>query len=232
MTGNDHRDPKRIVEAGYDLIAERYSEWTGETLEDERARYVSLLFERLPPGAEVLELGCATGVPTTRELVKRFAVTGVDISARNIALAQQRAPQAIFKQADITQLTLPPESYDAVIAFYTITHVPREEHLQLLQQIAAWLRPGGLFIATMGAGDDPGTVEDDWLGAPMYFSAFDAATNRRLVRDAGLDLLSADEITHDENGQAVTFLWVVARKPDRIPPDATLSADPGQPAPG
>jgi hypothetical protein len=85
----------------------------------------------------------------------------------------------------------------------------------LLQQIAAWLRPGGLFIATMGSGDDPGTVEEDWLGAPMYFSAFDAATNRRLVRKAGLELLSADEITHDEDGKPVTFIWVVARKPDR-----------------
>lgn len=206
MADKIHCDPKGIVEAGYDLIAERDAEWTGETLVDERERYVSLLFEKLPIGAEVLELGCATGVPTTRELVKRFAVTGVDISARHIALARKQAPQANFKQADITQLTLPPESYDAVIAFYTITHVPREEHVQLLHQIAAWLRPGGLFIATMGAGDDPGTVEDDWLGAPMYFSAFDAATTRRLVREAGLELLSADEITHDEDGKPVTFV--------------------------
>jgi SAM-dependent methyltransferase len=205
--------PKQIVEAGYDRIAERYSEWTGETLVDERERYVALLWESLPDGAEILELGCATGVPTTRELVKRFAVTGVDISARNIALAKERVPEATFMQADITQLTLPPASFDAVIAFYTITHVPREEHAQLLRNIASWLRPGGLFVASMGAGDDPGTVEDDWLGAPMYFSAFDATTNRRLVREAGWELLSADEITGDEDGEPVTFLWVVAHKP-------------------
>jgi SAM-dependent methyltransferase len=213
MSEPDELDPKRVVEAGYDRIAERYSEWTGETLIDERARFVSLLYESLPGGAEVLELGCATGVPTTRELVKRFSVTGVDISARSIALAKERVPEATFVQADITQLDLPPASFDAVIAFYTITHVPREEHAALLRSIATWLRPGGVFMASMGAGDDPGTVEDDWLGAPMYFSAFDAATNRRLVEDAGFELLSAEEITSDEDGVPVTFLWVVARKP-------------------
>jgi SAM-dependent methyltransferase len=138
---------------------------TGEVLDGERTRVVTLLRDRLPAGAKVLELGCATGVPTTRELVKRFAVTGVEISARNIALARQRVPEARLLHADITQLDLPPASFDAVVAFYTITHVPREEHAPLLQGIARWPRPGGLFVASMGAGDDPGTVEDDWLGA-------------------------------------------------------------------
>ena len=213
MSDNDTMNPKDIVEAGYDRIAERYAAWTGETLDEERQRYVSLLVEQLPVGATILELGCATGVPTTRELVRYFAVTGVDISARNIALARQRVPEARFERADITRLTLPPASVDAVIAFYTITHVPREEHAPLLRNIATWLRPGGLFVASMGASDDPGTVEDDWLGAPMYFSAFDAESNRLLVREAGLELLSADEITRDEDGQPVTFLWVVAKKP-------------------
>jgi SAM-dependent methyltransferase len=214
MTTHERLDPKRVVEAGYDRIAERYSEWTGETLTDERSRFVSLLFERLPAGAAILELGCATGVPTTRELVKRFAVTGVDISARSIALAKQQVPEATFIHADMTRLDFPPASFDAVIAFYSITHVPREEHAQLLQDIATWLRPGGLFVASLGAGDDPGGVEEDWLGAPMYFSAFDSDTNRRLVQEAGLQLLIADDITGDEDGVPVTFLWVVATKPD------------------
>jgi hypothetical protein len=44
----------------------------------------------------------------------------------------------------------------------------------------------------------------------MYFSAFDSMTSKRLVRDAGFELLRADEITEDENGVPVTFLWVVA----------------------
>lgn len=218
MKAGAHRSPKELVAAGYDRIAERYADWTGEHLADERERYVALLVDRLPPGADVLELGCATGVPTTRELVTRFAVTGVDISARSIALAQQRVPEATFIHADTTRLEMPPERFDAILAFYAITHIPREEHEHLMRHVTRWLRPGGLFIASLGASDDPGTVEEDWLGTPMYFSAFDAATNQHLVQAAGLELLSADEITADEDGVPVTFLWVVARKPVRVAP--------------
>ena len=33
--------------------------------------------------------------------------------------------------------------FDAICAFYSITHVPREQHALLLRRIASWLRPGG-----------------------------------------------------------------------------------------
>jgi hypothetical protein len=59
----------------------------------------------------------------------------------------------------------------------------------------------------------------------MYFSGFDATTNRRLVREAGLDLLSAEEITSDEDGVPVTFLWVVARRPFRMPGNEPVPSD-------
>lgn len=213
MTSLDRSNPKRIVEEGYDRIAKRYAAWTGDILRGPRARYIPLLVEALPGGAEVLELGCATGVPTTRELVKHFSVTGVDISSQNIERAEKQVPEARFEKADITRLAFPPARFDAVIAFYTITHIPREAHVKLLQNIASWLRPGGLFIASMGAAGDPGSVEENWLGAPMYFSAFDSSTNRRLIDEAGLHIISADEITEDEDGTPVTFLWLVARKP-------------------
>ena len=82
-----------------------------------------------------------------------------------------------------------------------------------MHDIATWLRPGGLLVATMGAGSTAASVEPDWLGVPMYFSHFDGTTNRRLVEDAGLRIISAREETADEDGVPVTFLWVVARKP-------------------
>jgi SAM-dependent methyltransferase len=206
-------DPKRIVADGYDRIAERYSEWTGTELSGPRARYVGIIRERIPTGSSILELGCATGVPVTRALAERYAVTGVDLSPRQIDLAKRQVPNADFLVADMVTLDLPPASFGAVVTFYAITHIPREEHPTLLSNIARWLRPGGLLIATLGAGDDPGTVEADWLGAPMFFSGFDTATGQQLVTDAGFDLVSATEITEDEDGVPVTFLWVVAQKP-------------------
>jgi hypothetical protein len=99
------------------------------------------------------------------------------------------------------------------VAFFSTIHVPREEQPGLLAKIARWLRPGGLFVATMGARSTENGYEEDWLGAPMYWSHFDAETNQRLVEEAGLITESATLETADEDGAPVTFLWVVAHKP-------------------
>ena len=205
-------DPKQVVEEGYDCIAERYLEWARTNRAEERARYTSVLLDELPRGAKVLDLGCGAGVPTTQQLAQRFEVTGVDFSARQLALARQNVPQAQFIQADITQLNLPPGSFDGVAAFYSLIHVPREEQPSLLQDIASWLHPGGLFVATMGVHSVKADFAKDYLGAPMYWSGFDSETNERLVEEAGLRIISTREETATEFDKSVTFLWTIAQR--------------------
>lgn len=204
--------PQELVAHSYDAIAERYAAWTGDALAGARQRYVELLQREIPPGAPVLDLGCGTGVPVARALATRYRVTGVDGSARSIELARQNVPDATFLQADMTQVEFPSASFAAVISSYAIIHVPRVEHAALLQRLAGWLQPGGLLIATMGAVESEG-MEEDWLGAPMYWSHFDAGTNQQLVTNAGFELVEAALDTADEDGQPITHLWIVGRKP-------------------
>ncbi len=206
-------DPKAIVARGYDQIAERYLAWSATVRVAERERYTRLLLDALPTDADVLELGCGAGIPTTQCLAEQFAVTGFDLSPRQIALARRNVPGATFVVGDMTALTFPPASFDALCAFYAITHVPRDEHAGLLARIASWLRPGGLFVASFSNGGTIGMVEDDWLGAPTYFSGYDAEANRRLVRDAGLVVERGQAETDDEFGKPATFFWIVACKP-------------------
>jgi ubiquinone/menaquinone biosynthesis C-methylase UbiE len=208
------QDPKKIVSEGYDLIASRYSEWAGQTGLLERTKYTSLILKRLQTGDKLLELGCGTGIPTTRRLAQHLDVTGVDISPRNIELARHNVPKAELVCGDMTALDLPDESFDGVSAFYSIIHVPRDEHLDLFKSITGWLKPGGLFVATLSASDTEAGYETDWLGAPMYWSGYDGETNQRLVKEAGLSIISAREEVTEEFGKPVTFLWVVAEKPE------------------
>jgi imidazolonepropionase-like amidohydrolase len=140
-------------------------------------------------------------------------VTGVDISRRQIELARANVPSATFIQADVSALRFPDATFDAVVSFHMLGHLPRDEHGPLYRSIASWLRPGGLFVASTTTFWDYGTVEADWLGAPMYFSGLSSDVGLALMRAAGLEVVSANEETIDEDGQKVTFLWVVARKP-------------------
>lgn len=206
-------DPKRIVASGYDRLAGRYDRWASELRVEERERYTTLLMEGLPAGAAVLDLGCGSGMLLTRRLAIRFAVTGVDLSARLIEQARRNVPSATFICGDMTRLSFPPARFDGVAAFYSLTHVPPDDLAPLLACVATWLRPGGLFVASMGASRDPGSIEHDWLGVPMYFSGHDSATGRQLVAQAGLQIVSARTEIAEEDDRPVPFLWVVARKP-------------------
>ncbi|HEU0077117.1 MAG TPA: class I SAM-dependent methyltransferase [Longimicrobiaceae bacterium] len=205
-------DPKRIVEQGYDRIAERHAEWAGRTRAEERERYARLLFEVLPASARVLELGCGVGVPTTRRLAERFRVTAVDLSARHVALARENVPGAEVVQGDMARLELPPASFDAVAAFYSIIHVPRDEHAELFRRIAGWLGPGGVMLAALGTRDVSAGYEADWLGAPMYWSSHEPRVELRNIEAAGLAVERAEIETAEEDGQPVSFLWVLARR--------------------
>ncbi len=211
---NDPIDPKEIVARGYDRIGWRYTERAIQANFDERAQYVDMLIERLPTGSKVLDLGCGAGVPTTKQLAEHFTVTGIDISKRQIDRARYNVPNATFMQADMADLEFPPGSFDAVTAFYSIIHLPRDEQPKLLQSITAWLRPGGLLVATMGATSTEVGFEEIWLGTSMYWSHFDSDTNKRLLEDAGFRLISARVKTSESQGESETFLWAVAQKPE------------------
>jgi SAM-dependent methyltransferase len=205
-------DPKQIVEAGYDAIADRYQAWAS-SFHTPAMGWLDDLLSRLEDGSEILDLGCGRGVPFTQKLARRHRVTGVDISPRQLELARSLVPEAAFVQADATELEHLRQSLDAVVSLFMLGHVPRGEQGPLLRRIAGWLRPGGFLLATMATGGTE-EVDPDWLGAPMYFASHTPEENRGLVRAAGLEIVRDRVIPHHEPGHGdVSFMWLLARKP-------------------
>ena len=206
-------DPKALVARGYDAIVERFAEWQEGIVGDERGRWVRELLARLPPDPDVLELGCGAAVESTALLAARGRLTGVDISREQLRRARERLPGAVFVEGDITKVGFRAGSFDAVVSLFVLQHVPHDELPRLLASVARWLRRGGHFLATMGV-RGRGEFVEDWLGVPMFFNSITADESRRLVRDAGLELVHDEVVTQDEPGHgARAFLWVLARRP-------------------
>jgi SAM-dependent methyltransferase len=205
------REPKEIVARGYDAIALRYAEWAGQ-VDSPVMEWVRDLDARLDVDGDVLELGCGRGVPVTRELARRHRVTGVDISAVQVELARHHVPEASFVHADATELEVAPASFDAVVALFVFGHVPIEEQSGLIARIGLWLRDGGLFLGTFGAGDGGEQIDADWLGAPMFFASLGGDAYLPLLRDAGLEPVRDEVVAHHEPGHGeVSFRWTLAR---------------------
>jgi SAM-dependent methyltransferase len=205
-------DPRTaLVAAGYDAMIDTWEAWKSRIEDDPRAEWCGELLDRLPPNAIAVELGCGGGTAETRALAERFRVTGVDLSEAQLARARERVPEAVYLRADLTAVDFPQGSLDAVASFYVLNHVPRELLAPLFARVHTWLRPDGLLLATLGAGDLPGWT-GDFLGPPSYFSGYPPETNRRLLDDAGFVLIRDKLVTIREPEGDATFHWILGRR--------------------
>ena len=203
-------DPRtQIVADGYDVIGETFAAWREDAVGDPRREWEDKLVSRLKVGARVLELGCGGGSPETKRLAQRFAVTGVDISPRQVERARAAIPEAEFVCADFTELELPAGSFAAVDSFYVFNHVPRELLAPLLGDIHAWLVPGGWLLAAFGQSDNAGWT-GEWLGAPTFFSSYLPEVNSRLVREAGFRIEQDEVVAWEGPDGPERFQWVLA----------------------
>jgi ubiquinone/menaquinone biosynthesis C-methylase UbiE len=140
-----------------------------------------------PKNAEVLEVGCGTGV-LTRVLANRTgikSVIGVDPAASLIEEARKLAsglPNASFQEADGRTLPFADASFDAVIFDSTLSHVPEPE--RALAEAYRVMRPSGWLGAFDG---DYGTTtvaltDHDPLQTCVDAMVANSVNDRRLVR--------------------------------------------------
>ena len=209
-------DPKTLIEHGYDQIAPAYLAWSAPRPTTTRLSYLNKLLTYLPSGANILELGCGAGVPSTRSLILHdLKVTGVDISAAQIALAREHVPQATLIHADMMALSFPPSTFDAVVAFYAIFHLPREEQGMMIGRIQGWLKDGGWLLVNFHT-DYGDQVRENWFspGVTMFSSGPGVQGNRDMFEKNGVELtVMEDEVAIEKVGRAEEkFHWVFAVK--------------------
>jgi hypothetical protein len=75
----------------------------------------------------------------------------------------------------------------------------------LIANIAAWLKPGGMFVASFGSGR-AGEWTGEWLGTTMFFGHSSEAERLRCLADAGLRVRDCS-IEKQDNEEA-TFIWM------------------------
>jgi ubiquinone/menaquinone biosynthesis C-methylase UbiE len=222
------QDIKKSVENSYDAIAPRYLQWSSPS-HNIRLHYMDQLLSHLTSkeSMDVLDLGCGAGVPCTQLLASRpnIQVTGCDIPSTQLALAAERLPAGKFKliRSDMMSLEFADSTFDAVVAFYSIIHVPREEQSTLLKRVGKWLKPGGWFLANFVAEGAEEVIEQQWLGEAkgwMFWSGWDPHTSAAMVKEAGLELrinTTAETVEKDALGAGiikVLHLWILAQKPE------------------
>jgi ubiquinone/menaquinone biosynthesis C-methylase UbiE len=199
---------RETVRDGYDKIASQYG--SARRGDSEDVKLLNLLFERLPQGALVLDAGCGSGYPIGRSLIENFQVTGLDFSKQQLLLARKTVQDATLVCGDIAKLPFPDSTFDAVLSYYSIIHIPRNEHREVLSNFHRILKTGGLALLCLGAGDLPSNTSS-WYGTQMFWSHYDRETNLQMMIGLHFTVLWSGIIRDPIDPKAV-HLFVLARK--------------------
>ena len=209
MFYNPRMDYKKTVKQGYNVIANRYL--AERTRDSEDVRLLDDLMGRLPADAHVLDAGCGAGIPVSQMLSERFHVTGVDFSEAQIELARKNVPNAEFLCEDMTKLDFSDNTFDGICSYYAIIHIPREEHQPLLANFQRMLKPGGFALLCLGAEHLIDDIDENYLGARMYWSHYDSQTYLKMLKEAGFKTIWSKIVT-DETCEGAGHLFVLAQK--------------------
>jgi ubiquinone/menaquinone biosynthesis C-methylase UbiE len=208
----------------YDIIAADYTAWV-ESRPSLRLHYLEMLLSRLPTRSSVLELGCGAGVPVTEALARNEkvqSITANDFSSSQIALAKKRlssTDKVQLIEGDMSALLFSSNSFDGVVAFYSVFHLHREHQPAMHEKVFEWLKPGGIFLANFATTNES-THRGKFFGSEMAWSSWSVEESKRMVETAGFDVLQAEVRVESEDGQlgesdpdyGISFLWIVAKK--------------------
>ena len=154
--------------------------------------FLEELISLLPKQAHILELGCGFG-RMTRVLVDRgFRVTGVDVSSEMLRFASEYVPEAILVHADASEFH-PEETYDAILAWDSLFHLPPNRHRPMLELMEHLLKPGGILLMTSGSRE--GCASGAMNGVMFYYSTLSETDYRIFLEQMGF---SVKKMIHDQ----------------------------------
>jgi SAM-dependent methyltransferase len=149
-------------------LRERFDE-DAERYDRARPRYPAALYDdlfalaRLTPGSRVLEIGCGTGQATGELAARGCRVLAVELGPNLAAVAARNLepyPEVHVVVAPFEEFELPPEPFDAVVAFTSFHWIDSDVGTA---KVAAALRPGGAFAVVstehVAGGTDPFFVD-------------------------------------------------------------------------
>ena len=199
----------------WDRIAKRYSR---QPVSDEASYQKKLQITRdlFRPDMKLLEFGCGTGSTALVHAPHVNHIHAIDISAKMIEIAKDKAAKAnvsnvTFEQATLETIRPQDEGFDMILGL-SILHLV-EDRDAAIRKVVELLKPGGYFISSTAClGDNMKIFKliapiGGWLGLLPVLRVFSTKQLVTSLENAGL------EIEQRWSPGKNKGVFIVARKP-------------------
>ncbi len=184
-------ETKKKIRRSYNRLADEYVSRIYNELQHKPLdrRLLDQFAVRVRGTGSVCDLGCCPGHVARYLHEHGVEICGIDLSPELVERAVQLNPGIEFRQGDMYALDSADATWAAIIAFYSIIHIPPSEHLLVLSEIGRVLRPGGLLLLAFHIGDEILHFEELWGQAvSIDFHLFRTEEVADSLRSAGFEV--------------------------------------------
>jgi SAM-dependent methyltransferase len=217
MTEPEYLDDARSF---YDAIAADYADHFRDELQSnpwERAMLATFA-EVVGPDRPVLEVGCGPGRVTGHLSGLGLSITGMDLSPAMVDVARAAHPDVPFEVGSMTDLDRPDGALAAIVAWYSIIHLPPGLLPETFAGFHRALAPGGHLLVAFQVGDEALRVAEPF-GHPVSldFQRCDPDRVAGLLADAGF-VVTARLVREPSASEKVPQAYLLAQRPVQTAP--------------
>ena len=176
------------TQASYDRLADEYVRRIYDELQHKPLdrQLLGEFAVRVKGAGCVCDLGCGPG-HVARYLREHGAhVCGIDLSSELVERARRLNPGIEFQQGNMFALDAADATWAGIVAFYSIIHIRRTDHLLVLSEMGRVLRPGGLLLLAFHLGDKVLHFDELWgQNVSVDFHLFRTDNVAESLRSAG-----------------------------------------------
>lgn len=201
-----------VVIPTYNKIAQKYTDtYFNDVLEIPR---VDKFISSLLTDANVLDIGCGPGNWTKYLMDKGFDVEGIDLSTEMIRIAKEKVPQGKFKLMDMRKLDYPDETFDGIMSFYSLIHIPSEQIISVLRELFRVLKSSGVLMLVVQEGEADRVVKEPMSPEDKTFiNFFTIERLTKFLEETGFKVFHQEKVPYkDEEFQSENILFILARK--------------------
>lgn len=213
-------EKRESVKRDYNIIAEEYSAEFGKKYED--IEVINKFLSKMKEHSKILDLGGGTGKLTDLFIKRGHNSICYDFSEEMMRKSREYYPNLPYILDDILNMEkyFDRDTFDGIIAFYSLFHIPRENIDYVFSNIRDLLKENGIFCFVVQLGDGEKFIDEPYLKEKgkniLYVNFFTHEIINKLLSENSFEKIfeiEKREIGENELGEnGNNKLFIIAKK--------------------